>query len=116
MLVIVVIAMVLVGASGAITALGDTLFPATSLAQGLQQDVSSSAHFLIRLRVYHPLLAFALAVFGGLVFRWLLKNETEPLARRVVSGVMVLFGAQLLLGGFNVILLAPIWMQMVHLL
>ena len=116
MLMIVVVAMVLVGASGAITALGDTLFPATSLAQGLQQDVSSSAHFLIRLRVYHPLLAFALAVFGGLVFRWLLKSETEPLARRVVSGVMVLFGAQLLLGGFNVILLAPIWMQMVHLL
>jgi cytochrome c oxidase assembly protein subunit 15 len=116
MLLIVILAMVFVGASGAITALGDTLFPATSLAQGLQQDVSTSAHFLIRLRVYHPLLAFALAVFGGLVFRWLREKETNPLTKWLVSGVMVLFGLQLLLGGFNVILLAPTWMQLVHLL
>ncbi len=115
LLLIVVSAMVLVGATGAITALGDTLFPATSLAQGLQQDASSSAHFLIRLRVYHPLLAFSLAVLGGLVFRWLREREKNPLTQRLVSGVMVLFGMQLLLGGFNVILLAPIWMQMVHL-
>ena len=115
MLLIVVCAMVFVGASGAITALGDTLFPATSLAQGLQQDVSSSAHFLIRLRVYHPILAFMLAVFGGLVFRWLRNKETNPLTKRLISGVMVLFGLQLFLGGFNVILLAPTWMQLVHL-
>jgi len=115
LLLIVVSAMILVGASGAITALGDTLFPATSLAQGLQQDASTSAHFLIRLRVYHPLLAFSLAVFGGLVFRWLRGKETNPLTKRLVSGVMLLFGLQLLLGGFNVILLAPIWMQIIHL-
>ncbi len=115
LLLIVVSAMVFVGASGAITALGDTLFPATSLAQGLQQDASSSAHFLIRLRVYHPLMAFLLAIFGGLVFRWLRSKETNPLTRRLISGVMVLFGLQLFLGGFNVILLAPTWMQLVHL-
>jgi cytochrome c oxidase assembly protein subunit 15 len=116
LLLIIVTAMIMVGASGAITALGDTLFPATSLAQGLQQDASSSAHFLIRLRVYHPLLAFTLAVFGGLVFRWLRERETNPLTKKLVSGVMGLFGLQLLLGGFNVILLAPTWMQLVHLL
>ncbi len=116
MLLIVVMAMVLIGASGAITALGDTLFPASSLAQGLQQDVSPTAHFLIRLRVYHPILAFGLAVFGGLVFRWLREKEKNPLTRKLVSGVMILFGLQLLLGGFNVILLAPTWMQLVHLM
>jgi heme A synthase len=116
MLLIVVMAMVLIGASGAITALGDTLFPASSLAQGLQQDVSSTAHFLIRLRVYHPILAFGLAVFGGLVFRWLREKEKNPLTGKLVSGVMILFGLQLLLGGFNVILLAPTWLQLVHLM
>jgi cytochrome c oxidase assembly protein subunit 15 len=39
-----------------------------------------------------------------------------PLSKGLISGVMVLFGVQLLLGGFNVVLLAPIWLQMVHLL
>lgn len=115
-LLLIVIAMAFIGASGAITALGDTLFPASSLAQGLQQDASSTAHFLIRLRVYHPILAFSLAVFGGLVFRWLREKEKNSRTRKLVSGVMILFGLQLLLGGFNVILLAPTWMQLVHLM
>ncbi len=45
------------GASGAITALGDTLFPSASLAEGIKADFSSTAHFLIRMRIYHPGIA-----------------------------------------------------------
>jgi heme a synthase len=108
--------MFILGGSGAITALGETLFPAATLAQGFDQDISSTAHFLIRLRVYHPLVAVALALFGGAIFRWLLAREKEPLTKRMISGVISLYVIQLLLGGINILLLAPVWMQVVHLL
>ena len=51
------VALLLVGTSGAIAALGDTLYPSRSLLGGLAADVSPTAHFLVRLRVAHPLLA-----------------------------------------------------------
>ena len=41
----------ILGVSGAITALGDTLFPAGSLSEGIAQDFAPTAHFLVRLRV-----------------------------------------------------------------
>ena len=52
-------AMFVVGASGALTALGDTLFPPASLAAGLAQDLSpgAGAHLFVRLRALHPVLA-----------------------------------------------------------
>ena len=58
---------VIVGITGAIAALGDTLFPATSFSQGMQQDVSDTAHFLLRLRVFHPAFAIIFALYGFFV-------------------------------------------------
>ncbi len=49
--------MLVIGMSGAITALGDTLFPVKSLAEGFVADLDPNAHFLVRLRVYHPVIA-----------------------------------------------------------
>ena len=108
--------MFLVGGSGAITALGDTLFPARSLMEGITQETDAAAHFLLRLRVIHPFIAISLGVYGYFVFRWLREKIKTPLAQKMVNGVMILFGIQLLLGGFNVLLLAPVWMQVIHLL
>lgn len=110
------VAMLIVGASGAITALGDTLFPARSLREGLQQDFSSTAHFLVRLRIWHPILAIATGVYvvaSGSVIR-MLRPSRET--HRFFWAVAVLFAVQLLAGGLNVWLLAPVWMQLVHLL
>jgi heme A synthase len=57
------------GVSGALTALGDTLFPVSTLQEGLQQDFSPTAHFLIRLRLLHPRLrsssAFTCSCLSG---------------------------------------------------
>src|SRR4051812_37795757 len=50
-------ALLLVSVAGAITALGDTLFPSASFAEGLGADLSSTSHLLIRLRTIHPVLA-----------------------------------------------------------
>jgi cytochrome c oxidase assembly protein subunit 15 len=105
------------GVSGAVAALGDTLFPAASLTEALRQDLSPTAHLLIRLRLLHPALsvtAAALAIFlafrleswqpGSLAARWANRWTLRFVFLQIVAGVA------------NVVLLAPVWMQMVHLL
>src|SRR5204862_5952385 len=69
-----------VSVTGAIAALGDTLFPATSLAVGMQSDFSATAHFLLRLRVIHPILAVASGVFFALTALSVIRRSTSAQA------------------------------------
>jgi heme A synthase len=104
------LAYVVVGVSGAVTALGDTLFPAASLAEGLAQDLSASAHLLVRLRLHHPWIAVA-ASLG--IAAWIARSGAAGIFTTLVTALLAL---QLALGAANVLLLAPVWMQLVHLL
>jgi heme A synthase len=108
--------LLVLGVSGAVTALGDTLFPVSSLAEGKAQTVSDSAHLFVRLRVWHPTLAVivGLAVAAAAVLS--MKRTSDPTARRLALAVIALFALQLGVGVANVWLLAPVWMQVVHLL
>lgn len=105
-----------IAATGAVTALGDTLFPAATLSEGLRQDLSPTAHMLTRLRVVHP----ALAVLGGfavaLLARYVPRARPSPGTRKLAWMVAGLVVAQVIAGAINVGLLAPIAMQLVHLL
>jgi heme A synthase len=103
------------GVSGAVNALGDTLFPAASLAQGIQQDFSPAAHWLLRLRVWHPVLAITLGFYLIFVSALLALFRPERALRRFAIGLSVLFVFQLLAGMVNVLLLAPVPMQLIHL-
>jgi heme A synthase len=106
----------LVGAAGAITALGDTLFPAGSLAEGLQQDLSPTSHFLVQMRVIHPILAVAVSLYI-LALAWALgRRHADRTAGSIAWALSGLFLIQLALGAINVALLAPVWMQLIHLL
>jgi heme A synthase len=105
----------LVGASGAVTALGDTLFRAPSLVRGIQDDFSPTAHFLQQLRVVHPILAVGVAVFV-LYARGAIAAGRGLDATRFSKMVAVLVITQLLLGVTSFLLRAPIAMQILHLL
>jgi heme A synthase len=105
-----------VGATGAITALGDTLFPSESLAEGLRADFSAGSHFLIQLRVIHPILAVLVGVYSIVAGRLAAAWRPSVATRRLSWALGALFGAQLLVGIVNVVLLAPIFMQILHLL
>lgn len=108
------LAILVVSCSGAVTALGDTLFPSTSLQDGLAADLSPTAHILIRLRTVHPVLAVMTALYlAPSVWRF---ADRRPLNRPVAHVLMALLGTQLALGFLNVLLLAPVWLQLVHLL
>jgi len=104
----------LIAISGGIAALGDTLFPATSLAEGFRQDLSATAHFLLRLRVFHPVLAIAGGVFFGSVAVWVMRRPHN--LQGIALAVLILTVAQLGAGAINLVLLAPVWMQILHLL
>jgi heme A synthase len=109
-------AVLVLGCSGAIAALGDTLFPATSLRAGIAMDLSPLAHVFLRLRVLHPVLALAA---GGIVFVMASVTRVSrpsPRVRTFSRALTLLFALQFGVGLANVTLLAPIGMQIVHLL
>jgi heme a synthase len=102
------------GVSGAIAALGDTLFPVHSLSAGLAQDFDPSANVFLRLRLWHPVLAalVGLWVAGYGVFAVARRKDAQLLA----GVVMLMVGIQLTCGMANLFLLAPVSMQLIHLL
>jgi cytochrome c oxidase assembly protein subunit 15 len=110
----------LVGVTGSIAALGDTLFPASSLRASIAQDFAVHSPWLLRLRLVHPVLALIAALFAI----WLASRsckasaaQTQPMPQaRLASLVLVLLGLQFALGIADVLLLAPAWMQLLHLL
>jgi heme A synthase len=106
---------VLLGASGAVAALGDTLFPVASLRAGLAQDLSPVAHVFLRLRLFHPLIALGAGVLVLGAAGVVRAAAPTPRARGFARLVTILFVVQFAAGVLNLSLLAPIAMQLVHL-
>jgi len=106
------LALVLVAIAGAITALGDTLFPAHTLAEGVRNDFSSTASFLIRLRIIHPVLALAAGVVIALIAIPEYKTRRTPLS----GWLLALFVTQVAAGTASILLQAPLALQLLHLL
>lgn len=98
----------IVGATGAISALGNTLFPETSLVAGVLKDFQANSHFLIRLRIFHPI--FAILLFGIIQYLSFSIELKEAKFLGTWSYVAVMFGA------INWFLLAPKWGAIIHLL
>jgi len=107
---------VLVSVTGAIAALGDMLFPAMSLRAGVQQDFSNVSSMLLRLRTLHPMVA----ILGAALLLWAAgsyaRKEEPWRMKRAAYAVIGFTLLQLALGMLNLALLAPLGMQLVHLL
>jgi cytochrome c oxidase assembly protein subunit 15 len=101
-------ATVVVGATGSVAALADTLFPAVDLRAAFAQDFAASAPLIVRMRWLHP--AASVIALGCAIC---IIYKVRVRAARWVMGLIVL---QILLGVMDVLLLAPTWMQVVHLL
>ena len=107
------LATLFVGVSGSLAALGDTLFPATSLRAALAQDLSANSTWLLRIRWLHPTMGF----LAGAFICWLIFTSAwRGRNRGLAGGVLALLVLQYLLGFADLALLAPTWMQVVHLL
>ncbi|RRA47359.1 COX15/CtaA family protein [Acidipila sp. EB88] len=104
-----------VGVSGSLAALGDTLYPAHSLAEAFAQDFSPSANWLLHIRWIHPTLSF---VAGAWILFLVIRTRDAgyPALRAMGNWVASLVGIQIVLGVADVLLLAPTWLQVTHLL
>ena len=105
-------ATLLVGVSGSLAALGDTLFPATSLRAAFAQDLDANSPWLLRLRGIHPASAVVAAAF----VIWLVLRARRERRSTHMALLLGLLGLQFVLGLMDVALLAPTWMQIIHLL
>lgn len=106
------LALLLVGVTGSLAALADTLYPATSLLSAFAMDFARGASWLLHLRWLHPALSL---VAAGSVALLLWRSQHEPETRQMGRVVGALVVAQMLLGVADVLLLAPTWMQILHL-
>jgi heme a synthase len=115
-----IVVVMVVGVTGSLAALGDTLFPATSLGLALGQDLSSASGWLVRWRWTHPVIAFA----AGIFLVWLFVREALSSSkknsvwdnRNLCAQVLLLLAGVFVLGVLDVVLLAPLWVQVAHLL
>ena len=105
---------VTLSALGTTASLASTVFPSESFVEGVRADFTRDAHYLIRLRIWHPVLAVA---FGGYLVwlgRRLSTNGDRPPSEFHV--VTALYAVDLVVGALDAFLLAPIAIQLLHLL
>jgi heme A synthase len=104
----------MIGVTGAITALADTLFPSTSMMHTLSEQFQKNNHILISLRILHPILAILL----GFAISFILINYLETdnaTINKLKVGLWILILLQFGLGFSNIIFLTPVSIQVIHL-
>jgi heme A synthase len=109
------IILLIVGASGALNALADTIFPSDSVAQGIADEFGPTAPFLLRLRILHPVVAIA----GGLLVGWIAADTARrgsQTTKRLASIVSIVVLSQFFVGIANIFFLTPLAIQVIHLM
>lgn len=101
--------------SGGIAAMGNTMFPAESLADGVAMDFSADSHPLIRLRILHPLIAITVGIFLFLTLGYARTKKPVVEAQRVTQALFAVYVVQFIVGAVNFALLAPVVLQIIHL-
>ncbi len=96
------------GATGSVAALADTLFPSPNLRSALLADLSPASPLLVRMRFLHPTASLAAMVF----ITWLGWRFAGARARWLFG----LIALQVVLGVADVLWLAPVTLQVLHLL
>jgi heme a synthase len=110
------VATLVVGVSGSLAALGDTLYPAHNLTAAIAQDFAPGSSWLLRIRWVHPAISFVAGAFICWLVMQTWRRKEAVTARPIALAVVVLLALQYLLGVADVGLLAPTWLQMSHLL
>jgi heme A synthase len=117
LLLVALLALVVTSSAGAVTALGDTLFPVEVVNASLLDGVDLQSHFLVQLRIWHPLISIAISAYIAALIWWLGRaRPDDPRVRRTIDAIWVLLVAQIAGGFLNIALSAPVWMQILHLL
>jgi heme A synthase len=107
----------MIGLSGSIAALSNLIFPSESIAEGINKDFSATSNILLRLRISHPILSILSSVYLIFLAGWLRKkSENNEAVVRWSNIVSILILVQIGFGAMTLLTLAPIVMQVGHLL
>jgi len=116
LMALAVVAILLVGTSGSVAALGSMLFPSETLAEGISKDLSAGSNILLRLRLSHPILSILTGVYllflAGWLKAWSGGDRLVARGSNILSMVVLL---QVAFGALTLLTLAPIIMQVGHL-
>lgn len=114
---VAVLGIFFVGVSGSLAALSNMLFPSASIAEGIEKDFSAASHILLRLRVSHPILSIMVSVFLVFLAGWLKARAKDDFwTARFANWLTILIVVQVVFGALTLLMLAPIIMQVGHLL
>jgi heme A synthase len=112
---VALLGLVVISATGGVTALADTLFPPESLGDGLSSSVVEAEHFLTRLRVIHPVVAVTIGAFTGWMAWTFGANAEKRLTQRLAVAIVGLVALQFFAGMSNILFGTPVWLQLTHL-
>jgi heme A synthase len=107
---------VLIGVTGAVIALGDTLFFAYIAKGGSEATLSPLVATLKQLRIVHPIVAVLSSIYLGVLAWQTARLRPNPAAVPLAWIVTLLIGVQMIVGVLNVYLKVPVAIQLIHLL
>lgn len=96
-----------IGATGALNALADTVFPSDSVASDLSDKFGPTAPTLSRLRIVHPVVS----VVGGMFVAWVATSGSRMASestKRAASAVTLVVLSQMFIGIANIFFLTPL--------
>lgn len=112
-----IVGFILIGSSGSLAALSSMLYETKTLTEGLQQDFAGSSPLLLRLRISHPIISVLVGIFIAFMAGWLkTKAEGNLWVERFSNSLTILVLIQMCFGALTLLMLAPILMQLGHLL
>lgn len=118
-LLIAIVGVITISATGAITALGDTLYPVMStgdaLAESFTQPSGVGIHFLQQMRVIHPFFAVGMGIYLLWLASAMMTRSSSSSVQRSARWLVIAVLAEVCIGVVNIILSAPGWLQIVHL-
>jgi cytochrome c oxidase assembly protein subunit 15 len=109
------VVILILGVSGALNALADTVFPSESVLGDLSEKFGPTAPLLSRLRIIHPVVAIA----GGLFVGWIattLSRDAGDRSKRLSGVIILIIFSQFFIGIANIYLFTPLSMQVIHLM
>lgn len=115
LLALATVAILLVGTSGSVAALSGMLFPSETLADGISRDFSAGSNILLKLRISHPILSIMTSVYLVFLAGWL-NAISKGQVKRSSNILTLIVIAQVAFGALTLLTLAPIVMQVGHLL
>lgn len=115
LLIIGFISLIIIAVMGAITSLGDAIFPVRNTAEAMQRSMTAGEHFLVRLRIWHPFVAIGLGFFILALSRMIAGLRPSKTTQNISLAIFIIYLLQIAMGFLNVALSAILPTQLVHL-